>query len=208
MIGATLSVENGLLKRWCHGTVGEGCGHYITTREEIWPQRLNSERFHQPIDLQARIDRSQREVTEWLMHLPHCMRCLCHNNSYLFNAWYELSREDAARVAGIYVDNYPPGLRQPFFYMNGDQLMIIRLETHDIHNDGDGEIDLTTMQAEFHICIRDDEGKASQGTVEPEDRHEDGGYTFETYRFNLGVHKGWEQMLAAFPQPKKNERDR
>ncbi len=204
MIGATLSVEEGLLKRWCHGTVGEGCGHYITTREEAWPERLNCERFRKPTHIvRRRPFISQRETAEWLMHLPHCLSCLTHNNSYLFPAWYDLSRDQAGRVADAYVDNYPPRLQQPFFYMHEDRLMMIRLNTHDTDNDSDGELNLDTMTAEFNICVQDDRTTtAGTGRVTCEEYMEDG-WKFEKYRFNLSQPEAWQKMLAAFPQPEK-----
>ena len=204
MIGATLSVENGLLKRWCHGAVGEGCGHYITTREEPWPQRTNCQRFRKPshiIRRQASI--SQRETAEWIMHLPHCLSCLSHNNSYLFPAWYDLSREDAARIADLYVDHYPPGIRQPFFYMHSDRLMMVRLETHDTDNDCDGRLDLDTMTVEFNICVQDDRNTTTGTGLAPYEEFLEEDWKYERYRFDLSQPEGWEQMLAAFPQPNR-----
>ena len=157
MIGAVLSVENGLLKRWCHGEVGRSCGHYITTREETW-QTGHCDQFHQPKYIGWRMDSvTKREMTEFIMHQPHCRTCLSHDNSYsyLFPAWYDLSRDTAARIADLYVDNYPASIRQPFFHVNYDSSMTIRLRTHDIGNHGGGDLDLVTLTAEFHICTAD-----------------------------------------------------
>ena len=201
MIGAVLSVENGLLKRWCSGQVGRSCGHYITTREETW-QTGHCDRFHQPKYIGWRMDSvTKREMTEFIMHQPHCRTCLEHDNSYLFPAWYDLSREDAARIADLYVDNYPASIRQPFFHVNYDSSMTIRLRTHDIGNHGDGDLDLNTLTAKFHICTADGSGKTSQGWMEPEQRYRDGEFVFEQYRFDLSVPTGWTTCSGPSPNP-------
>ena len=138
---------------------------------------------------------SKETSLRWLRHQPHCRRCLAHDNSYLFPAWYDLSRKSVERLASMYEQNYPEELQQPLFFANGDREMSIRLpRTHDVHQDSDGEINMDTLEVQFSVCTRWPEDQNLKRGEKPE---------WEKYNFNLSAPQGWEQMLQVFPQEKR-----
>ena len=144
------------------------------------------------------MDRDRGVITKelslrWLRHQPHCRSCLAHDNSYLFPAWYDLSRESVERLARVYEENYPDRTEQPLFFANGDRAMTIRLpRTHDVHNESDGDIDMETLRAEFNIC-----------THWPEERTPLDQSRWETHEFDLSTPEGWAAMLKKLPQKER-----
>ena len=195
--------DNGMVLQWCHGVNSDRkCRHYITTREDITQTGLCKELFHMPKYLSWRMQSGeeipQAEMIKWLRHQPYCKSCLSDMNSYLFPAWYDLSREDVEKVVSLYGAYYPRNIRQPFFHVMDDRKMLLRLEveTSDA-DDGGGELDIETMQAEFFIYSQLD--NIPEGMSEEEyDK------TLELY-FDLSKPEGWEEMLERFPQKGINE---
>ena len=117
-----MEIKNGLVWRWCRYPE-KGCGHYITTHEDT-VETDTCERFHKDdgfISWTTDSDPSwlsQEVGVEWLRHQPYCKQCLAHDNSYLFPAWYSISREDIDKFVELYTTNYPSEIHQPFFMAN------------------------------------------------------------------------------------------
>ena len=198
LYGPDTSVDNGLVKRWCHGSPEagrwhngrfyQGCGHYITTREMTWDTN-NCKRFHQPTYFSWKAEYgnvTQQEVLQFMLHQPHCRRCLAHDNSYAFPAWYDIPRPLVDKLAAMYAAHFPSDVAQPFFHPFGDRHYMMRLHTvPDIGNDMDIQIDLDTLQAEFYWIESDDE----------DEDHE--------FHCDLSQESGWNAMLEKFPQPNR-----
>lgn len=190
-----VTLVDGLPKRWCHGTPGQGCGHFITTREETWDTENCNAKFNKPTWMSWRQPTlTKAEILEKLLHIPHCKSCLGHNNSYLFPAWYDISKAKIIRLAELYERNWPDNLQQPYFYPFDDNGLVIRIETHDVDHEGDGEIeDLDTLITKFFICTywpeKDEKGNYPDTSV------------YEEYEFDLSLNSGWQKLLETFPQP-------
>ena len=115
--------------------------------------------------------------------------CLQHDNSYLFPAWFALSRKDVETLIARFREGYPETLQQPLFFPDGDDTVSIRLpKTPDVLHNRDGRIRLQDLSARFHICTRWDEGPAP------------GNSDWETHQFDLRTREGWHAMLETFPQ--------
>ena len=131
---------------------------------------------------------SQDMSVRWLRHLPHCLSCLAHDNSYLFPAWFDISRKDVEKLIARFQQHYPADLQQPLFFPNGDENLSLRLpRTQDVNQEHAGDLDLTTMMIEFNIC-----------TFWPEE-HSGADSDWEQHRFGLDSPEGWAQMLNVFP---------
>ena len=198
-----MTVVNGLVKRWCRGTPGEGCGHFITTREELndtdncdelvadddyvgWKAGLEPEWL------------TQEKSIQWLRHQPHCNYCLAHDNSYRFPAWYDIGRAQVERLVDLYQKYYPANIRQPFFFADDDRAIVIRMfDTQDVL-DGDGssegDINLDTMLVKFNVVLsKPDYDKETE-------KWNDTPWVSEQHEFDLSKEQGWLKMLDLFPQ--------
>ena len=194
----SVTLVDGLPKRWCHGTPNQGCGHFIATREDTWDTDNCDTKFNKPTCMSWRQPTlTKDQVLEKLLHIPHCKNCLANNNSYLFQAWYDISKTKIEKLAGLYARNWPEHLQQPYFFPFDDNKIIIRIITHDIDNEGDGELNLDNLLADFFVC-----------TFWPEQEDltnwsaED---MIEEYKFDLSEDFGWQQLLTTFPQPPRIE---
>ena len=174
------TVDKGLLRRWCYGVPGEGCSHYITTREDT-SDTENCNVFDKNI-------LNKNDVLAFLRHQPHCLNCLTDMNSYIFPAWYDISREEIDTLAALYEAYYPNDILQPFFHISGDSECVMRLEnTHDVNGYSDASFKMDIMQAEFWVQASDAE--------------------WEHYIFDMYDDAGWRAMLRVFPQKSLKEMD-
>lgn len=198
-----LTYEDGMVRRWCYGTPGEGCSHYITTREPSTKTEWHkTTKLHGPkgyISWSMENDpnwMSQENMIEWVQHIPYCKFCLGHDNSYLFPAWYDISRAQIDRVIELYKANYPVDLQQPIFFSGGDNYLDIRLPTvPDVDDDSDGSIDLDTLETEFVVCYYWPRKKNTKETYKDS--------IMKTFKFDLSTSEGWQDMLEEFPQKKR-----
>ena len=198
-----ITKDNGLLRRWCHGRSSGFCSHYITTREVLDETFGCEARFDVPKPISWRLDSvTKAEMAEYILHQPRCRYCLQHDNSYLFSAWYDMSSRNAERIAARYAAFYPDNLKQPLIHVLHDRTWAIRLYAEgDNHNSTDGDIDADiyadTLVANFHIIIGTPPwDEAARGRPK-----EEGSWRIDTHRFELSTKQGWQEMLAAFPQP-------
>ena len=198
-----MEIVDGLVKRWCFGgptyerdgVTRNGCGHYITTREDTWDTD-NCDAMDDKLDV-GTDNRTQELIVENLVHQVHCATCLQHDNSYLFAAWYDISEEDVMHLVDLYIANYPDDLQQPIFFAWDDKGIRMRLpKTHDVTNENDGMISLEDMKVKFYTCLghpplgEDDEGAGT------------GMWEWDTNEFDLFRASEWERMLEVFPQEK------
>ena len=143
-------IRNGLRYRHCFPRDDERfgkCGHFVETREETNETDI-CEQLYDTADghITWRGNSvSQAEVVAYIHHQPRCRHCLQHDNSYLFPAWYDISQEQADRLADLYLAHYPEDGPQPLFYAWGNRSMRVRPAGSDGHEDG--YIDLDTMEA-------------------------------------------------------------
>lgn len=182
---AGMEERNGLIYRNCL-LIGRPspCGHYVTTIEKM--DRTGDCRFTNRGDQAAMVDH--------LRHLPRCALCLADTNSYLFPAWNMLSDEDVAKVIKLYEANYPKNIKQPYFYSFYTGTMGIRMTAAPDPDDGDGELNLATMEAEFFLYS---EMERQYGEAHIIEEQEEPFYR----RFDLARPEGWQAMLMQFPQP-------
>ena len=135
----------------------------------------------------------QETSVRWLLHLPHCLSCLAHGNSYLFRAWYDLPKDRAEVVARLFRENYPKDLQQPLFFPQDDRMVELRLpggpEKID-HNGGD--LDVDSLIVKFCMCL----------DWPTEEERKGWGINSEwlEMEFDLSTPEGWQKMLEEIPQ--------
>ena len=138
----------------------------------------------------------QETSLRWLLHLPHCLHCLAHNNSYAFPAWYDLPKDRVENISKLFQSNYPAELQQPLFFAQDDRQLELRLpwvpgETG--HNGGDLDIDSLTLK--FCLCL----------DWPTEEEHMGWGINSEwlEMQFDLSEPDGWQEMLERIPQSRR-----
>ena len=179
-----ITVENGLLTRWCN----VGCRHHIRTREMTWDTN-NCENFHRPAYFSWRqSELNQADILRWLQHIPHCAKCLGDNNSYGFPAWYDLSAAKVQRFAELYRANYPADWPQPLFFPWGDDTLEFRLPDVNI----EGELDLNSLIVCFSWQSYCPPGYPDNDPItDPEQWSE--------AEFDLSQPVEWRRLLREFP---------
>ena len=182
---------NGLTLRWCSGRVGSGCAHWVTTHEPI----LEEETARCPFDggvhwKEFMRSWTQDQVVALLRHALHCQICLQDSNSYVFRAWYALSRDEVERAISLYVANWPTGLMQPLLHVAFDQSLYFRIFTPDLrHGLTDGLWDLRTHTCRFTLVLD-----------MPDGRDHIDSWVYQDYEFDLSQSSGWADVLRTFPQ--------
>ena len=137
---------------------------------------------------------TQEETIEWLLHQPHCKGCLQHNNSYLFAAWYDISKADVENVAELLRKYYPANLQQPIFFAGHDGLLDMRLPKYwDDTEDTICDLDLATMKLDCSLIRRKE--------------NDDDPFFMYSMEFDLSRESGWNGLLKTFPQNERNPID-
>ena len=142
-------------------------------------------------------NRSKADVIDYLKHQPFCKVCLAHDNSYLFRAYYDISRWQVENLVSAYDAYYPEHLTQPIFHPWDNGRMWMRMQnTPDILYKGEdeGEIKLESLEVEFTLCLwwpKDDDGMLGKHS------------NWVTYKFDLSREAGWREMLRVFPQKER-----
>lgn len=130
----------------------------------------------------------QETSVRWLLHLPHCLGCLAHNNSYLFRAWYDLPKDRVEVVARLLKENYPKGLQQPLFFTRDERVLELRLPCgpDKIDHNG-GDLDIDSLIVKFCMCLDwpTDEERKGWG-IKSE---------WLEMEFNLSTPEGWQRYL-------------
>lgn len=178
-----MEIKDGLVFRWCHSREYR-CGHYISTRYETLPAEQCDRNNYWNHDI------TQDDVANSLVHKPNCKRCLSDTNSYIFHAFYDVSKPQIEELLRQYRLYYPADAKQPLFFVSGSNELLMRLpKTHSLDGDADGELNLDTLVVDFWVDTLD---------VDP--------YDFESYIFNLSEDyegAGWNALLRVFPQDKR-----
>ena len=135
----------------------------------------------------------QETSIRWLLHLPHCLSCLAHNNSYLFPAWYDLPKDRVEFVAKLFRENYPSKLQQPLFFAGDERELELRLPwvPGQLDHNG-GDLDVDSLIVKFCLCLDWPTQEERQGW----------GIKDEWLRmeFDLSTPEGWQKMLEEIPQ--------